>query len=276
MNAAKCDLDRNDVRQYASALATKIFRQTCTVVHLLDGSPIPFQEKDERNWDFSSISDLARSIIQTYLVFHHLFVDSKYEKEIQFKYFAWIKDSLQKRKELYPYHIYENLQTVEGIQSELPDVNAIMESDEHEVQKIEAEMNNNPFYKKLIEPTDDPELMKKQGRYKDRIAKGWLPGDWTHLQKLIPQLDKLNVHQNLSQVAHCHYMHMRKVVFARSREEQLAECQFSAGILMVVMARLIFEYADVFPQSIEVLKKEENIEAAAVAHALLKHGGQKV
>src|SRR3989344_6401854 len=91
MNAAKCELDINDVRQYASALATKIFRQTCTVVHLLKGSPIPFQEKDEGNWDFSSISDLSRSIIQTYLVFHHLFVNSEYEEEIQFKYFAWIK-----------------------------------------------------------------------------------------------------------------------------------------------------------------------------------------
>ena len=48
MNAAKCELDANDVKQYASALATKIFRQTCTVVNLLEGSPIPYQEEDGR------------------------------------------------------------------------------------------------------------------------------------------------------------------------------------------------------------------------------------
>lgn len=272
MNAAKCELDANDVKQYASALATKIFRQTCTVVNLLEGSPIPYQEEDGRNWDFSSISDIARSVIQTYLVFHHVFVDSEYEEEIQFKYFAWIKDSLQKRKELYPMHIYENLLKVESNQSELPDVMAVMENDKKEANKIEEDMKNNPFYKKLTKSTNDPEQKKRQERYKERITEGWLPGGWTHLQEKIPQLHKLNVHQNLSQVAHCHYMHMRKIVFARSREEQLAECQFSYSILMVVLARLIFEYADIFPQSIEVLQKEENLEAVAVAHALLKHG----
>lgn len=273
MNAAKCDLDVNDVRQYASALATKIFRQFCTVLHLLKGSPIPFEEKSGCNWDFSSISDLSRSIIQTYLVFHHIFVDSEYEEEIQFKYFAWIKDSLQKRKELYPYHIYEHLKELEGIEGELVDVDAVMANDEREMKKIEAEMENNPYYKKLTQPTDDPELKKKQQRYRERLKEGWLPSDWKHLQKLIPQLDRMNVHQNLSQIAHCHYLHMRKIVFARTREEQLAECQFSVSILMVVLARLIFEYADVYPQTLEVFKKEENIEAIALAHALLKQGG---
>lgn len=273
MNASKCDLDVNDVRQYASALATKVFRQTCTVIHLLKGSPIPFQEKDEGNWDFSSVSDLSRSIIQTYLVFHHIFVDSEYEEEIQFKYFAWIKDSLQKRKELYPYHVYESLKEIEGIEGELVNVDAVMANDEREVKKIESEMENNPFYKNLTQPTEDPEIKKKQQRYKERLKEGWLPSHWKDLQEKIPQLHRMNVHQNLSQIAHCHYLHMRKIVFARTKAEQLAECKFSISILMVVLARLIFEYADVYPQTIEVLKKEENIEAIAIAHALLKHGG---
>ncbi len=264
INASECKLDENDVRQYASALAVKVFRQASSLNHLLSGTPIPYVEPVTSFWDFASTTAITRSALEAYLIFHHIFIASTSEEERQYKYFAWIMDSLIQRKELYPPHIYESLRKIDEIKDELPDLKSIFENDDREVQKIRELLKDNKFFKELMASSEK----ERKDRYAKMLKEGWFPGGWVHLQERIPQLARLNTHQFLSGVVHSNYFHMRQIRHAKTQKEQQELSNLDISVFLVILARLSLELPLVFPQSRSAL--EGNPKATIFAEASLK------
>ncbi len=265
LNTAKCELPENDIRQYASGLAIKIFRQICSMKLLMDGSPIPYEDKAQGNYDFASIDCVGRSIIETYLIYHWIFVASTWEEEQEFKYFAWILGSLLDRQKNYPMETYRNLQELD-VKEEVPDVPKALENDKREIEKIRKLLLANKFYVQEIGklPTSD----QRRQRYDAMTRDGWYPSGWQHLQKGVPAFDRKNVHQVLSHAVHSGYTLIRQITHARTGEDQRLLANFAFSLTLMVMARLSYEYVDVFPHAAAAF--DRHLEGRILADVLRK------
>src|SRR3989338_606668 len=65
------NLPQGDKYLYANAIVTKIYRQACTVKYLLSGTRLWPDQVGERVLDTHSLEVIVRSILDSYLVFHH-------------------------------------------------------------------------------------------------------------------------------------------------------------------------------------------------------------
>jgi len=252
LNEAKCELDVNDIRQSAAGLGTRMFRQICTVEHLMKGSPIPYGDGTQGNWDFSSIDCVARSVIETYLIFHWIFIAPGSSEEKEFKYLAWIMGSLIDRKKNYSMDIYHGLAEIKEAKAELPDVPTILDNDKREIEKMKGMMKTNRFFIEEVPKMTDPD---QRARYTKMPEKGWYPGGWKHLQESVPSLHRLKAHQVMSHAVHACFLHIRQLTHARDADSQQLLSGFGRSVLQIIMSRMCFEYIQVFPHAEKAFEK---------------------
>lgn len=255
VNAAKCDVPENDIREYAAGLVVKIFRQICSFKLLEKGSPAPYDDPTQVNWDYASITCITRSILEAYLIYHWIFIDSDSSAEQEFKYFAWIMGSLINRLEIYPIDVYDKLNRIEEISTDLPDIPQIFKNDRKEIENIREKLKKNNFYLKEILPLSKSE--KRRERYEKMIREGWYPSGWKHLQEAIPTFHNKRAHQMLSNTVHSGYLHIRQINRAKTGDEQRKLSKVESIYITMVMARLSLEYVEIFPHAAEAYDRHK-------------------
>jgi len=270
MNASVCQLSRNDKRVYSSTLTNNVRRQSFIIHHLTEG----FDAATGRFAEVASVQTTSRLALETYLVFHHIFIDSKSEAEQDFKYFAWILDTLKRRAEKYHIENFEHLTNDPEGAKTMEHVKKAINANPMQQQEVIDLLKKNDFYLKLQNSNDQDRKM----RYKKRLEHGWFPDDWTPLMRAAGMqyfIDN-HIYEWLSSAAHPSFYIIECCTHARTYEEQRELCRFSKSLVMTLMAKLCLEYPIVFPQSQSVLDSNETKKRIAEEICRRIQNGQKI
>lgn len=84
---------------YAQTLALKLFDHAASVYSLADGTDMsPILGMPGQFIHVASLEVLARAVLETYLLFHYIFVDPETDDEFEFRYCAWLLSGGAKRE----------------------------------------------------------------------------------------------------------------------------------------------------------------------------------
>ncbi len=88
----------------SETLVNKLILHLIALKGLYKGTEIEIKGKDIKGKckDISSIYVLLRAILENLLIYHHIFISSKNEEEVSFKYDVWIMTSLIGRQKIKP------------------------------------------------------------------------------------------------------------------------------------------------------------------------------
>jgi hypothetical protein len=81
----------------AEGLALKFFGHACSAIYLYTGTTVP--EIMASLFDVGSINVLGRAALETFLVFHYVFVDPSSDQERDLRYLSWLLAGLLERQE---------------------------------------------------------------------------------------------------------------------------------------------------------------------------------
>ncbi|QBZ98874.1 DUF5677 domain-containing protein [Flavobacterium sangjuense] len=148
---------------YSNLLIDKFAIHSSSFFHLSEGIIEHKGSTDKikiKGYDLFTVNSVFRVMIETYITFNHIFVESKSEYEKQFRFYLWKIDGLFEKKK---FKIdYESL----------PELKPVQEKDKQELSEMLELVKKNPFYNSL-EPSElakiyDPE--KRKSLWKFAIA----------------------------------------------------------------------------------------------------------
>lgn len=120
--------------EYASYIFTKICVTTIAVLKLLPKSAYYVVTNNIEIWDISSVCTLARSLIDTYNIFHYLIIEEVDEDELKFRFALWKLHSK-----------CERLKMLELIKSTSHELNKLKE----DIKLLKKELMGTKFYQRL-------------------------------------------------------------------------------------------------------------------------------
>lgn len=248
---------------YAKVIPVRIFRQTCSVCGILGRVPVPLFEPETMG-DPDSIQVITRSILESYLIFNHLYIAPKTEAEKEFWWFTWVLKSLLSRSEKMNV-ISENLpvesydeKTGERSFKSGKEVKKNMLRNADEIREV---LKKNEFYKQHIYLPDK----KIQKQFEKWVTEGWKSSPTQLIKEAgMKHFTAWNVYGAFSDSAHIDHISMKQLFLTRGNKEQVAFAEASLGILLIVIARVCLELPKVFPEVASIIGNDEK----ALIHAL--------
>jgi hypothetical protein len=209
----------------------------------------PLLPTDEISFiDSASINVLGRTTLETFLVFHYIFITPRSDDERDFRYFTWMAAEL--------------IQRVQLINS--PEFEEKRRQDLQTIEFIKSKMQNNPFFNKLSQKERD-NFFSGKGSYKDvwRTAndgKGKFKiMSWSKIG-LEVGLSKLNaekVYILLCSYAHSGSTCVLAINDVNNIEEQKIICKSALNVVMIAMAFMIKALCEKFSHCSVVLEKDK-------------------
>lgn len=131
---------KQDWERHANLLIDKFAIHSSTLFHVMQGMvehKSSTQDQIKMGYDLFSINALIRTLIETYITFHHIFVSPEDKDEMKLRFMLWQLDGLlEKRKfEISP--------------SILSEVETILKQDEKRIKNICDEIEQNSVYLKM-------------------------------------------------------------------------------------------------------------------------------
>lgn len=186
-------------------------------------------------FDTASINVLGRAALESFLVFHYVFIASKTADDKDFRYYSWFLANYLERQK-FP------AQSEEG-KNQLDDEKKIIDD-------LKTKINNNSVFKQLKEKKKG-NLLKGEWR-----LQSWMViGDSAGLSKIIAK----QFYGHLCNYAHSGCKSAQQVENADTAETQKALCVATMTLIMIAMANMINAYCQVFKKSNDVL--EEDVDA---------------
>lgn len=256
--------DTNPVRPlfYAKGLPIKIFRQTCSVCAILGRVPVPHYEP-ETIGDPDSIQVLTRSILESYLIFHHLFIAPQSEAEREFWWFTWALKSIVSRSEMMNSRsaVLPTVQYDEKAGKRIvktgSEVRDNMRKNAEEIREI---LRANAYYKHHVLLPDK----KLQKRFRKWAEDGWKSSPTQQLRDAnMKHFTTWDIYGFLSSSAHTDHISVKQTLLTRTRDEQIAFAEASLHVILIVVGRLCLELPIVFPEVRPIIT--ENAEALRYA-----------
>lgn len=244
MTVEPSQLKKHDKYLYANALTTKIYRQSNTIKYLLAGTKLFEDQIGERVLDTHSMEVISRSIFESYLVFHHIYVASKSEDEKEFKFKAWMKAGLLGRQK-FPTGILDFAPALQA------HTKAKLAEEQKLIDEVTKEMETNSFFTSVMAS----ESSGRRRRYKKFLRDGWTISDGdTPVLKYMEQANlRYFIERDLwgmtSRRAHSDFTHVADIVLQNSFEDLLKAFQFTTHVLALILARLCLEYPVSFPHA---------------------------
>lgn len=215
----------------AEGLALKFFAHACSVIYLYRSTNIP--EIMAGFFDVGSINVLGRAALETFFVFHYVFVHPSSDQERDFRYFSWLLAGLLERQKY-------SVQSLKG------------------KEQLFAE-------KKLIAPLQEklanhPQLLKLSRKQQIKlIEKGeWRIHSWKEIG-LSAGLDEIHAKEfyyYLCGFAHAGNLSVLQIRQARTGNSQRDLCAATINVIMIASANMIKSYCEIFPKSQSVLTKD--------------------
>lgn len=207
----------------AEGLALKFFGHASAAYYLYKGIALP--EIGAAFVDPSSVNVLCRAAIETFLVFHHVFVTPASEEEKDFRYMSWLLAGFLERQ-TFP------VQSSQGKQ--------MLSEEAQRIPPLKAGLQSNACFKAL-----------KPGQQKDLLEKGkWRP-PWTKLG-LAAGLSRTHAeafYSYLCEYAHAGNLGVIQIRSASTLQDQRTLCNATIGLLIISLANMINAYCEVFPKS---------------------------
>lgn len=201
-----------------------------------------------------SVSVIARSILESYVVWERIFIVSKDDDEKQFWYLAWALKSLKLRTELPPpvpdmELDQEDPKTHNIVKMKAIDVYNNMKA---LVKELETLLAANPYYKRVMDSGDKTTKDKVQ----DAARNGWKTSPEFLVKQSMKYLHTSNTHAFLNATAHLDHIDIRQIVMSVTHEEKKQYAETALTVILVVMARLCEQFPLVFPESLPVTQKD--------------------
>jgi hypothetical protein len=191
-----------------------------------------------RFFDPGSISVLARSAVETFLVFHHVFVAPTHPAEADIRYMAWQLGGLADRQR-FPLHS--------------PAGEKLLEHEAAQIAALRAHIQDNPLFATLSEKQRKQIL---RGRWRAGGDGQDIPWKALALNAGFNEDSANGIYHYLCGYAHSSWISVLQLRQARTREEQGQLMGFPLSSLGAVVAHMIKAVCRVFPKSLDALEAD--------------------
>jgi hypothetical protein len=204
---------------YAEGLGQKLINHILTIRELANGYSI---EGCDLTIDFGSIAILARSVLETYLTLHYLFVSPVDEDEKQFKLHTWFLGGLDRIK--YKPAFADN------------------------IKKYEDEVERAANLREVIQRTSFFGRLSEQQK-KDVLNGHWRIGSWVDLAKKAGFDEGYFRKQYMFLSTYAHSNHLSVIQIQQIKEldskQKMAEAFFV--VPMIVLGKYSYDYVQLIP-----------------------------
>ncbi len=215
----------------AEGLALKFFGHASSALYLYQGTVLPDVGIDFI--DSASINVLGRAALETFLVFHYLFVAPKAETERDFRYMSWRLAGLIERQ-TFPVQSPKGKEML-GKESEL-------------MGPLREELKNNDHFRIL-----------SQSQQKDLLLKGkWRQSHWKDiaLSAGLSHTHAKAFYHYLCGYAHAGNLSVLQIRKADTPQTQKSLCAATVGVLKISTANMIQAFCKIFRKSQAVLDQD--------------------
>lgn len=215
----------------AEGLALKFLGHASAAFYLYQGTALPLLGANFI--DPSSINVIGRAALETFLVFHHVFVAPASEEERDFRYISWLLAGFLGRQ-TFP------------VQS--PKGKEMLSKEAQLIAPLQGKLRENQHFKSL-----------KPGQQKDLLEKGkWRLPSWKKMA-LSAGLSRTHAeafYSYLCEYAHAGNLSVLQIRNAQTLQSQRSLCAATIGVLIISTANMIKSYCKVFPKSESSLQED--------------------
>ncbi len=240
LSIAVKDTEKDPQRAEIHSLIAKIFFHAASLVELRKGTRISLKSlvQETNFFDFASTAVIARSVFETYLTLHEVFVAPVSDDAFRFEYALWKLSGIVLRENYVPSDP-AFADDIAKAQQELVDVRTALSS----TATFTA-----------LTPKQQAEAMKGK-----RIRQ------WTEVAQQVgfneTKLRKL--YGYFSSYVHADGLSASQVVSAGTAQEQIDHIDFHMRVVLICMSQLVLQLVDKYPEAMEVAASEP--EATQVA-----------
>jgi len=226
--------DANDRERLSIArgLTNKFIEHAVTILHLSRGTSLDLPSFKYRLVDCASIDVLARASLEAFLVFHYVFYAPTTKEEKNYRYWAYKAAGIAER---------------ENAPASTKEYGQKQAAEKKELDKLRERLQSNTVFQSL---TDNQKKQILRGRWK-------LPS-WRAIaiDAGLSEMIASHMYSSLAGCAHSSMLSVVQMVEAHRDREEEELVNTSMGIMNVVMARMISEYCELFPQAKQVLNSD--------------------
>ncbi|NJO81769.1 MAG: hypothetical protein HC828_02670 [Blastochloris sp.] len=205
-------------------LASKCFFHASSLLYLLRSTQIP--ELGINFFDPASINVVARSALESFLVFHYVFAEPSTEDDKDFRYLSWkLVDLIERQK-------YEVLS---------PQAKAKQEQEREIIEDIKTRVTKNRYFKKLTSKQQKSLLGGKQWRIKSWTEIGLSAG--------LSKDNAVSFYRFLCSYAHAGNMSIVQLQQCETAEQQKRLCSATVYLTMITIAFFVKSYCQLFEKS---------------------------
>jgi hypothetical protein len=223
-------------------LAAKLFFHAATVYSIKQGTKISLDKHKIHFYDFASIAVIMRSAIETFLTMFEVFFEPSSDDEFEFNHALWKLSGFIVR---------------EDFSSPDPSLQSQLIQAKKEIQELKTRIQRTKKYA-LMSPKEQKDVLKGRRRR-----------DWTGLLKAsgFGESYLRRIYAYYSGYVHADGLSSVQIVSAKTVKEQVENCDAHLRVMMIVMSKLIVEYAKKFTEAKEIC--EESPKAFYLANILV-------
>lgn len=219
-------------------LSAKLFFHAATVCHLQETNtkvPVPYSLKNGSSfYDFPSVAVITRAIFETYLNLFEIFFEPTTEDEFEFNHALW---------QLSGFIIRENFASSDATLKE-----QIAKSQE-EIQGMRSRLQKTEKYK-LLKHSDQEKVLRGKGiRNWKSVAKAAGFGEKTIVR----------MYAYYSGYVHADGLSGAQIANAQTAPDQLTHIEAHMRFIIVVLSKMILDYAKKFSQAKAVCDKNPDV-----------------
>ena len=238
----------------AEGLFKKFMGHAASSLYLLGSTTLPGVKVTDRGvsfFDSGSINVLGRAALESFLVFHYVFIEPRSDDEKDFRYYLWLHASYIDRQNFPPI-------SEEGKKQ--------LNDEKKTIDTLKEKINNNSFFKQLNKKQKEG-LLKKMEKGKDawRLQwqgqkRQWQPQSWSNIgvSAGLSEILAKHFYSFLCMYAHSGCQSAQQVGNAETAEIQKDLCLATMKLIMIAMANMINAYCQMFEKSKDVLQKDED------------------
>ncbi len=220
----------------ADGVAVKCFLHAISCLYLNRGTSVPELEADFL--DAASMYSLARTTMESFLVFHYVFAGAQTDEERELRYLSWVLAGLFERQEL---------------PAILPEGQAKQQYEREVIQRIQQRLQSNSQFGKLS-PKQQQALLH---------GKKWRRRTWREIacDAGLSELHAKHAYGYLCSYAHSGSLSVMQVSQAKTRTDQRDLGEVALRLVNVALAFMVKAYCSVFPKAQAVLENEGQLMA---------------
>ena len=227
---------------YAIMIGKKILDHCISVVKLSEPQTFIFSNKSKVQFvDFSTIAVITRSIIESYLAFNHVFMNSKSADETEFK---WL---------IYDLAGYLERQT---FKAELPTSIALKKEEAKAIIVLQKRIKENPYFQKFT-ARQQKQLLEKENW---KLFKKW--GDLAKVAGYNPESFN-QTYKYLCSYVHSGRLSILQILDAHKHGNEINLVKSNMNTCCGALAKYIYDLGILIPQ-IKILYERDPLNKATV------------